>query len=204
MAFDLLWLDGVSLLGRSYLERRAALEELLTDGRFVHVPSTFGTDRELALSASTELQLEGLVAKRARSAYYPGRRSQSWLKLKNVRHADVIVFGWTPGEGNRAGRIGALLLAVNGPDGLVYVGRAGSGFTEAALADARARLDVIETPSPPIAGVPRQDAKGAHWVEPILVGEVAFAGYSDSGRLRHPVWRGWRPDRTPDEVVRED
>jgi len=204
MVFDLLWLDGESLLGRPYLERRRALEQLLPrDGRHVHVPTTFGADRELALTTSRQLELEGVIAKRPDSDYAPGRRSRAWLKIKNVRHAEVIVVGWKPGQGNRAGGLGSVLLAVNGPDGLEYAGHAGSGFTQASAAEALRLLRPLERPDPPLAGVPRADARTARWVEPALVGEVRYGEWTASGVLRHPVWRGWRPDKAPADVVRE-
>nr|NLI51074.1 ATP-dependent DNA ligase [Propionibacterium sp.] len=204
LAFDLLWLDGTSLLDRPYVERRRALEELLPhNGSHVHVPTTFGTDRELALRASRELELEGLIAKRPEGRYAPGRRSRTWLKIKNVRHQEAVVVGWSAGEGNRAGRIGSLLLAVNEDGRLVYIGRAGSGFGARSLADAERRLAPLARDTPPLTGVPRADARDAHWVEPVLVGEVSYGEWTSAGTLRHPVWRGWRPDADPAAVTRE-
>lgn len=204
MAFDLLWLDGESLLDRPYLDRRRALEELLPhNGSHVHVPTTFGTDRELALQASRDFELEGLIAKRPGGRYAAGRRSRTWLKLKNVRHQEAVVVGWSPGEGNRAGRIGSLLLAVNEDGRLAYIGRAGSGFSARSLADAERRLAPLARDTPPLTGVPRADARGVHWVEPTLVGEVSYGEWTSAGTLRHPVWRGWRPDADPATVTRE-
>ncbi|HET9127980.1 MAG TPA: non-homologous end-joining DNA ligase, partial [Propionibacteriaceae bacterium] len=204
MAFDLLWLDGESLMGRPYLERRRALEGLFPrDGRHVHVPPTFGADRDVALTTSRELELEGVIAKRPDSPYAPGRRSRSWLKIKNVRHAEVVVVGWKPGQGGRGGSLGSVLLAVNGDDGLSYAGHAGSGFTEASAREALRRLEALERPDPPLAGVPREHARAARWVQPVLVGEVQYGEWTSSGILRHPVWRGWRPDKDPSEVTRE-
>lgn len=204
MAFDLLWLDGESLLTRPYVERRAALEDLIGDqDRFVHVPTTFGTDRELALGASKQLGLEGLIAKRPEAGYSAGRRSRAWLKLKNVAHQSAIVVGWRPGDGNRSGTIGSLLLAVNDGDRLSYIGRVGSGFTDRGLSEALEVLRPLAQATPPLGGVPRPEARGANWVEPVLVGEVSYAEWTSSGTMRHPVWRGWRPDADPSEVVRE-
>lgn len=204
MAFDLLWLDGESLMDRPYLDRRHALEALLpTDGTHVHVPTTFGTDRDLALQASREFELEGLVAKRPASRYAAGRRSRSWLKVKNVRHQEAVVVGWTSGAGNRSGALGSVLLAVQEEGRLVYIGKAGSGFTARTLADAERRLTPLARATPPLEGVPRPDARDAHWVEPRLVGEVSYGEWTTSGTLRHPVWRGWRPDADPATVTRE-
>ncbi|NNG19210.1 ATP-dependent DNA ligase [Naumannella sp. ID2617S] len=205
MAFDLLHLDGRSLVREPYTERRLALEELLGDGgRQVHVPATFGSDPELALTTSRELGLEGVIAKRPTSVYQPGRRAKTWLKIKHRRNQDVIIVGWTPSETSQARGIGALLLAVNDAEELRYVGRVGSGFTDQALREAREVLSSIERDDAPLGGVPAQDSRRAHWVEPLLVGEVEYGEFTDVGRLRHPVWRGWRPDRFAEEVVRED
>ena len=107
------------------------------------------------------------------------------------------------GSGGRGGTLGSLLLAVNEGDRLTYVGRAGSGFTDRALTEARRMLDGLARDTPPVDDVPRTDAKGSHWVEPVLVGEVAYSEWTASGRLRQPVWRGWRPDKDPAHVVRE-
>ena len=203
MAFDLLHLDETSTLTLPYVDRRELLESLIDDGRHVHVPTTFGDDYDLASSASVQLRLEGLVAKRPGSAYAPGRRSRDWLKLKNVWTQDVIVVGWKPGEGRRGGTLGSLLLAVQGPDGLTYVGHAGTGFTETSLTEALALLAPLARRTPPVPDVPAADARGIRWVEPVLVGEVGYGSWTGTGRLRHPVWRGWRPDKSPDEVVRD-
>jgi bifunctional non-homologous end joining protein LigD len=113
----------------------------------------------------------------------------------------VVIIGWTPGESARARTIGALLMAVPDGDALAYVGRVGSGFTEKDLADTRLVLAEIEVPDAPVQGIPASDRKGAHWVEPILVGEVTYGVWTNAGRLRMPVWRGWRPDKTPDEIA---
>ncbi|XVX20358.1 ATP-dependent DNA ligase [Actinomycetota bacterium] len=202
MVFDVMHLDGRSLLRTPYLERREVLESLGIDGAHVHVPVTFGTDRELALRTSRELHLEGVIAKTVDGVYQPGGRARTWVKIKNVRAQEVIVVGWTPGSGSRSGAIGSLLLAVTGDDGLEYAGKVGTGFNAKSLAEIGSRLARLERKTPPLEGVPRADAKEAHWVTPSQVGEVAFTEWTSSGRLRHPSWRGWRPDKSPDEVVR--
>jgi bifunctional non-homologous end joining protein LigD len=143
------------------------------------------------------------MAKRLTSDYQPGARSSSWLKIKHLRTQEVVVVGWRPGKGTRASKIGSLLVAV--PDGvdLRYVGRVGSGLTERDLAEVGARLKKLGRKTAPLADVPGVDASDAHWVRPSLVGEVQYSEHTGTGRLRHPVWRGWRPDKTPSDVVLE-
>src|SRR5690606_23912127 len=97
-----------------------------------------------------------------------------------------------------------LLLAVPDDDGeLRYVGRVGSGFTEKETAQWLDRFEPLRREDPPVDDVPALDRRGAVWLEPVQVGEVAFGEWSPAGRLRHPRWRGWRPDKSPDDVVRE-
>ena len=115
LAFDVLHLDGVSLLDRSYDERRAVLEGLGIAGEHWSVPPAFLGGGAAVLEATRAQGLEGVVAKRRSSPYLPGRRSDDWRKLKHVRRTSAVVAGWQPGEGGRAGRIGSLLLGVQGP-----------------------------------------------------------------------------------------
>jgi bifunctional non-homologous end joining protein LigD len=201
--FDLLRLGDRSTVDLPYAQRRELLESLNLDGPTWHTtPSTVGGGAE-ALAAAVRAHTEGVVAKRLDSRYTPGRRSPAWLKIKNFRTQEVVVGGWTPGQGNRADTIGALLLGVPGPDGLEYVGQVGTGFTRAALATLQTELGPAETASPFAGPVPARDAKQARWVRPRLVGEVAFSEWTRDGRLRHPSWRGLRPDKSPGDVVRE-
>lgn len=201
MVFDLLRLDGRSLLHKPYTARREQLAALLGDGtRRIQLSTQLGTDADEALAISRELGLEGVVAKRPDSVYQPGRRVHTWIKIKHLLAQEVVIIGWTPGESARARTIGALLMAVPDGDALAYVGRVGSGFTEKDLADTRLVLSEIEVPEPPVEGIPAIDRKGAHWVEPILVGEVTYGVWTNAGRLRMPVWRGWRPDKTPEDI----
>ncbi len=205
LAFDLLHLDGRSLLDAPYEERRAALESLGLDGPHWQTPPWFRGDGAAVLAASKEQGLEGVLCKRLGSRYAPGRRSDTWLKVKHALHQEVVLGGWKPGAGRRAGTIGSLLLGV--PDGtgaLAYVGHVGTGFTGRMLDDLRERIGPLERDSSPFAGaVPRTHARDAHWVQPRLVGEVAFTEWTTDGRLRHPTWRGLRPDKRPAEVTRE-
>ena len=204
MLFDLLSLDGRSLLTQPYLARRTALESLVGTGAGrLHVPAAFEGDLDAAMAASLAFGLEGVVAKRVASTYQPGRRSPDWLKLKHRRTQAVVVVGWRPGQGELRGRLGSLLVAVPAPAGLAYAGRVGSGLSDAAITTAEAALADLARPAPPLDGVPAADARDAHWVEPLLVAEVGYGERTTTDRLRHPVWLGWRPDLAAQDVAWE-
>jgi bifunctional non-homologous end joining protein LigD len=202
--FDLLHLDGRPTLELSYTQRRKRLESLDLNGDSWQTPRNFmGSGAEL-LRASREQGLEGILAKRLESRYRPGRRSPDWRKIKNIRTQEVVVAGWRPGAGRRAGTIGSLLLGIPDRAGLRYVGSVGTGFTQSILDDLLQRLTRSERKTSPFAEeLPRADSRDARWVTPRLVGEVAFAEWTPDGRLRHPSWRGLRPDKAPSDVVRE-
>jgi bifunctional non-homologous end joining protein LigD len=144
-----------------------------------------------------------VVAKRLESAYRPGVRGPEWIKVKNFRTQSVVVGGWRPGQGRRAGGVGSLLFGVHDDEGrLVYAGHVGTGFTQQDLRDIEALFTPRRT-SPFAGALPREVTRDAHWVEPELVGEVAYAVWTTDGRLRHPSWRGLRDDLDPEDVVVE-
>jgi bifunctional non-homologous end joining protein LigD len=201
--FDVLHLDGVSLLRRKYDLRRQVLEALPLSGAVCLVPPQLtGTVRD-ALQGSRDRLWEGIVAKRADSTYQPGRRSHSWIKIKNFHDLEVVIVGWKPGAGRREGSLGSMLLAV--PDaggGLRYAGKVGTGFTDTILDQLMTALEPLRTRVSAVAGsVPREDAYGAIWVEPRLVGEVKYGEWTNDRRLRATSWRGLRPDKSPSEVA---
>ncbi|MGZ4547979.1 MAG: non-homologous end-joining DNA ligase [Blastococcus sp.] len=203
LIFDLLAWDGEDLLARPYAERRERLDELGVAGhRWVSTPWFRGGGAGVH-AASLENGLEGIVAKRLAAPYRPGVRSPDWRKVKNFRSQAVVVGGWRPGQGRRAGGIGSLLFGVPDDEGrLVYAGHVGTGFTDRDLADLKRSL--TSRPTCPFDGtLPREVTRDAHWVEPDLVGEVAYAVWTADGRLRHPSWRGVRDDLEPDDVVVE-
>lgn len=201
--FDLLAWDGEPLLDLPYRVRRGRLDDLgITEQRWVGTPWFEGNGAGVQ-AASRENGLEGVVAKRLDSTYRPGARGPDWRKVKNVRHQTVVVGGWRPGAGRRAGGIGSLLVGVHDDAGqLVFTGHVGTGFTDRALG----ALGSAVTPraTSPFAGtLPREAVRDAQWVEPELVGEVVFTEWTREGRLRHPAWRGLRDDVDPAAVERE-
>ena len=143
------------------------------------------------------------MAKRRDAPYAPGRRSPSWRKIKVRRQAGLVVGGWLPGAGGRAGRLGALLVGYYDGDRLVFAGRVGSGFNDTELDTFAGLLAELRRDTDPFAPpLPRAEAALAHFVEPRLVVEVAYADMTDDGRLRHPSYLGRRFDKDAREVTR--
>jgi bifunctional non-homologous end joining protein LigD len=201
MIFDLLWLDGHSLMEQPYSERRERLEQLRLDGERWRVPESFPGQGSGLLAATRERQLEGVVGKRLDSRYVSGSRN-GWIKLKNYNEQEVVIGGWTSGQGARAGSIGALLAGVTDDEGqLRYVGRVGTGFDGRELKRLSELLAPIARKDTPFSG--RQPPKGSHFVEPELVCEVEFSEWTQTGTLRQPSYKGLRDDKRADEVVRE-
>ncbi len=203
MIFDLLWLDGHSLMGLPYSQRRELLLGLSLSGPSWQTPEHVESGGRALLAAATEQGLEGVVAKRMDSPYEPGTRSRWWLKVKTMGRQEFVIGGWLPGKGRRASTIGALLLGVHDSDGsLRYVGRVGSGLSERELEDLSRRLSELEREESPFAagGSPPREAL---YVEPRLVAEVRFSEWTSAGQLRQPSFLGLRDDKRAEEVVAE-
>jgi bifunctional non-homologous end joining protein LigD len=208
VAFDLLALDGQSLLARPWHERRAALESLRLEGPSWRTsPCARGEGDDLRAFARAH-GMEGVIAKREDSIYVPGRRTRAWIKVKHARRQEFVVGGWVEGARGRAGTIGALVLGVYEPlDApaehrvLRCTGKVGSGFSNDDLARFEPVLARLARADSPFGAgtVPR----GAHFVEPLLVVEVRFTEWTASGTVRQPSFLGVRADREPRTVVRE-
>ena len=202
--FDLLWLNGHSLMGLRYEQRRELLATLALSGERWQTPEHVVGEGAALLEASAEQGLEGVVAKRLDSIYEPGLRSGRWVKVKRVGRQELVVGGWLPGKGKRSDSIGALLLGVHARGGaLRYVGRVGSGFTERELMRLAGLLKALERSSSPFSTGEKPPAD-AVFCEPKLVVEVEFLQWTDTGSLRHPVYKGLREDKPAEQVVRED
>lgn len=204
MLFDLLADDGRDLRRLPLEERRKRLAEFHRPSDCpVELSETLDERVDHILDSARELGLEGVMAKRTDSRYVSGQRSRSWIKLKIEQTQEVVVGGWRPGKGERADTVGSLLLGI--PDGktLRYVGRVGSGFSMRELKELRQTVDGLARKTSPFDDVPAADAADARWVSPALVGEVTFGEWTGGGKLRHPVWRGWRLDKQPEDVVAE-
>jgi bifunctional non-homologous end joining protein LigD len=216
LIFDLLYLDGHTTMALSYRERRALLEGLELKGPAWQTPAYHaGEGREL-LAAAAQQRLEGVVAKRLDSPYRPGRRTDEWLKIKHVNRQELVIGGWLPGKGNRAGRLGALLMGfyeLDGPAGerggdahghdsdplvLRYAGRVGTGFDDQELERLGRELAAHARESSPFTGT--QPPRGARFVEPELVAEIEFRQWTNDRILRHSVYKGLREDKPAEEV----
>jgi len=189
--FDLLWLDGHSLLERPYAERRHELAALGLRGESWQTPEHIVGRGRATLDASAAAGLEGIVAKRLDSAYEPGRRSGAWIKLKNVAREQLAVGGWMPGAGAGRERVGALLLGEPAQDGsLRYCGRVGSGFTQVELDRLSTALAALERESSPFSPDGPPPPRGARFCEPRLRAAVAFRERTSAGLLRQATYEG--------------
>ncbi|MGH9105686.1 MAG: non-homologous end-joining DNA ligase [Acidimicrobiales bacterium] len=197
--FDLPWLLGRDLRHLPIEERKDLLSRAVPEGGCLKVVQGIDGEAPAVLARMCEQGWEGLVAKRRGSPYREGR-SGDWQKLKCGCRQDVVVGGFTEPQGSRYG-FGALLVGYWDKGDLAYAGKVGTGFNRALLEELLAQLVAIEQPSCPFAGPVKE--KGAHWVEPRLVAEVAFSNWTPDGRLRQPSFLGLRPDKASTEVVRE-
>ncbi len=205
VAFDLLWLDGRLLTGEGFEARRHHLEALGVQGSHWHTSQLLpAPPTGPMLAACREMGLEGYVAKLARSPYTPGRRSRSWAKVKCVRRRELVVGGWTEGEGGRRGAIGSLAVgwvdpgaapAAPHPFALRYTGLVGSGLSGELLARLGHRFAGSATDVSPF--VPPPPVRGLRFVAPTVVVEVAFTQVTSAGVLRQPSLKGVRDDIDP-------
>jgi len=199
--FDLLFLDGHSLMGLPYSERRERLAALELDGPSWQTPEyQRGRGKDL-LEATAANRLEGVVAKRLACPYEPGKRSGNWLKIKNTRRQELVIGGWLPGEGRRSGEIGALLMGYHQGGELRFAGKVGTGFGEKELAMLRKRLTPLAREDSPFVG--KQPQRGARFVQPQLVAEIEFGEWTKERILRHPSYKGLRDDKPAEQVVLE-
>jgi bifunctional non-homologous end joining protein LigD len=201
LAFDLLWLDGTSLLDLPMVERRARLGEVFVETSRLRLSQPVEGGGTALFEQVERLGLEGLIAKRAASPYRPGRRSPDWRKVKTKRHQDCVIVGWTPGKGMRASTLGSLLLAVYDDGHPRYVGNVGTGFSHTFLAELLAELRARETAKRPVD--PDPGMRGTHWVRPELVCEVEYQSWTDDGRLRAASFKGLRLDKLPQDCRQE-
>ena len=204
-AFDLLYLDGLSLLAVPLEDRKRVLRSVLRDGPRVRYATHVEGSGIAFMAAASERGLEGVMAKERRSPYEPGRRVGTWLKLKNRPEQEFVIGGYLPGEGN-ARDLGSVIVGYFEGSALRYAGRVGSGFDGATRRQVRGQLDVAVRadpafdPPPP----PGPDLRGVVWTEPAVVIRVAFSNWTRDGVIRQPSFKGFELDRDPRSVRREE
>jgi bifunctional non-homologous end joining protein LigD len=200
--FDVLWSDRRDLTGKTVLQRRERLQEIITPVPGIQVGSYIENRGIDLFRLAKEKGLEGIIAKRKDSTYQPGRRSPDWVKIKARPQQEFAVGGFTEGRGNRRKHFGALLLGAYCNGKLRYYGHSGSGFSERGLTDAMDRLKPYFVSKSPFVNPPKLEER-IQSVKPKLVCEVAFAEWTDDGELRQTTFLGWRDDKKPTEVVLE-
>ena len=204
-AFDLLFLNGLDLRSLPLIERKEALSLLLTRAKadaHLRLSDHVVGDGARFFAQACQLGLEGIIAKRARGPYRGGR-SKDWLKIKCIARQEFVIGGFTPPSGSRK-FLGALLIGVWDKQSLRYAGKVGTGFTERSLRALHTKLTPLVQAEAPFADPPKGSiVRGARWVAPKLVAEIAFSEFTQDGRLRHPSFQGLREDKAASEVVRE-
>jgi DNA ligase D-like protein (predicted ligase)/DNA ligase D-like protein (predicted 3'-phosphoesterase) len=192
--FDCLYLDGRAIINEPLLRRREWLQDAIKKESPYRVSQAV-EEGAAFLDAVKEMGLEGIMAKRRDSVYLPGKRSDSWLKIKTRQTRECAIIGYTQGKGDRAAAFGALHLAQVNGDQLKYLGKVGSGFDEHQYQDLSAELKELKRTKRPVKERPLDDARSV-WVEPKLICEVQFASVTEDGLLREPVFIRLRPDLT--------
>jgi bifunctional non-homologous end joining protein LigD len=209
-AFDLLYLDGRLLLNVPLEDRKRLLRSVLKDHPRVRYAAHVEGEGKAFYEAAKKNRLEGIIAKLKRSRYEPGKRSSAWLKLKVRPEQELVIGGWTPGEGN-ARDLGALVAGYYEDGKLHFAGKVGSGFTATTRKELISKLQPLATDDPPFDPPPPKDYKGrwggdlgaVTWVQPKLVMRAELGGWTRDGVVRQAAYKGLEPDRDPTTVRRE-
>ncbi|AHL75658.1 ATP-dependent DNA ligase [Stutzerimonas stutzeri] len=203
--FDMPYLNGMDLREVPLEQRRAALEQLFqkNDSELLRFSADFTEEPESVLESACQMKLEGLIGKRAGSTYV-SKRSNSWVKIKCKNRQEFVIVGFTDPKGSRSG-FGALLLGLHNEEGeLHYAGKVGTGFNQVTLKSLHAKLKPLEIDKSPLAKAPpAADVRGAHWLEPKLMCEVAYAEMTRQGVIRHSVFHGLRSDKPAEAITQE-
>jgi len=212
--FDLLFLEGKDLREEPLTTRRRFLANLLKKPpEHIWLSDELRGIKDELLRVAQEFGLEGLVAKRKSSLYESGRRSGAWVKFKITKSQEFVIGGYTLPEGNRK-YFGSLLVGYQSPEGLMFAGRVGTGFSEKLLASIDAQLKKIRRATCPFINLPEKSKgrwglgitpavmKRCEWVKAALVAQVKFTEWTLDNQLRQPVFLGLRTDKEAKDVVR--
>lgn len=195
-AFDILQLNGKSLLRMPLLERKKILAKIVNTSEHVKMLPAFDS-RDLIMDKALEFGYEGVVAKKKDSFYLPGQRTDLWQKYKFQNTDSFVIGGWT--EGGRSKNFGALLIGKYEGKKLIHVGRAGTGFTEKTIGLLMELFKEFETPHSPFDVLTEKIPEKVHWLKPRFVAEVKFKEWTKAGTLRAPVFMGLRDDLAPNK-----
>jgi bifunctional non-homologous end joining protein LigD len=211
--FDILWFEGYDLKNLALSERREILKQLLPRDSIIRFSENFETTAADFLNAAKKLGMEGIIAKKTDSEYFPGIRSKNWLKIKTGKRHEAIICGYTLND-ESSKYFSSLLLGVYKNKKLVFIGQAGTGFTTAMQREILKKLKPLETPVCPFAEVPlvnkptrfrpRPPKAAVTWVKPKLVCEVQYQELTSEGVMRHPSFQGLRTDKQTKDVVAEE
>jgi bifunctional non-homologous end joining protein LigD len=211
VAFDLLYLDGKSLVTRPLEERKELLEQTVIPNDYIEVSPYVEGEGAALFDAARARNLEGIVAKKLGGPYRPSKRSKEWLKIKTIYDADVVIGGWSRGEGSRSGRFGSLLVGAYDEGSLRFVGAVGTGFSDKSLTEMLTAMQALASDDNPFDSDPRKDKsrwgkpiKDPQWIAPELVARVEFRELTSAGRLRAPSFKGLRNDKDPGDCVFSD
>jgi len=213
--FDLLQLDGKSLLGLPLAQRKDLSEKLCENiGEPIRFSGEIGSDATKLLAEVKRRGLEGLIGKQRNSVYEPGRRSGVWIKLKCVNEQEFVIGGYTPPQGARK-YFGAILVGYYKDKRLMFAGKVGTGFTAKSLSMLHKKFQQEERDHCPFVDLPSKQGgkwlqditpsmmRKMHWVDPVFVAQIKFSEWTRDGKLRQPVFLGLREDKKAREVVRE-
>jgi bifunctional non-homologous end joining protein LigD len=193
IVFDCLQLDGQDLTKKKLIERKEALKEILPQNDIIKYCDHLEEEGIALFEQATNMKLEGIIAKRIDSKYYPDKRSKEWLKIKNVNVDDFKIVGWTDPKSSRQ-YFGALLLAREVEGELIYSGEVGTGFTNELLKSLHAKISPLEVDKCP-CDVAVKKVKGFHWAKPKYSAQVQYVEMTDDGHVRHPSFLGLRKDK---------
>ncbi len=211
-AFDILWLEGKSLMHLPLTERKAILQSIVDESSPVQLGYSVAADGKAFFDAAKKIGLEGIIAKKSDSGYYPGIRTRDWLKIKINKRQEVIIAGYTLNQGSPK-LFSALLLAAYDEGKLHYIGKVGTGFKEKQQKEMMALFKPLITQKSPFKETPdynkpsrfRPNPPHANvtWLKPELVCEISFTEITSDGVFRHPSFEGMREDKSAKEVIRE-
>jgi bifunctional non-homologous end joining protein LigD len=199
--FDLMFLDGKDMRKLPLVERKKHLENIVPRGRLLAYSAHRWERGTAYFKEARKAKEEGIMAKRAEGSYMSGKRTREWLKIKTGNRQEVAIMGFTKPRRSRR-YFGSLVLAVRDGSAWAYVGRVGTGFTQASLKEIYGKLAPLRTGAKPFA-TKTPDEAGTTWVKPKLVGEVSFTEWTSAGEMRHPAFVGLREDKKPKDVARE-